>query len=74
MSLILAEIVPRKVYESIIDQMPTLGDPKDAHVLAAAIASDCDILVTGDKDLLSVREVGKLRIVKPAAAFQILGL
>ncbi len=74
MSLILAEIVPRESYERMIDQMPTLRDPKDAHILAAAIASDCDILVTGEKDLLSLRQFGKLRIVKPAAALQILGI
>lgn len=74
MSLIRAEIVPRESYERLIDQMPTLRDPKDAHVLAAAIASECDILVTGDKDLLSLHQFGKLRIVKPVSALQVLGI
>lgn len=74
LSLVLAEVVPREAYERMIESMPALRDPKDAHVLAGAIASDCDILVTGDRDLLSVREFGKLRIVKPVAALQILGI
>lgn len=72
MSLIRTNVVPREVYESMLDQVPVLRDPKDAHVLAAAIASDCDILVTGDKDILVLPQVGKLRILKPAAALRLL--
>lgn len=73
-SLIIAEVVLRHTYERALGQMPTLRDPKDAHVLAAAVASACDILVTGDKDLLAVREIGKLQVVKPATALRILGI
>jgi hypothetical protein len=31
-------------------------DPNDVAVLAAAIAGRCDVLVTGDGDLLALRE------------------
>lgn len=43
-------------------------DPKDTPILAAAIAGDADYLVTGDDDLLSLRDdprIGRLQIVTP---------
>lgn len=42
-------------------------DPKDDVFLACAMASSADYLVTGDKDLLCLKEHGKTRIVSPAA-------
>lgn len=74
LSLIRAEIVLRADYEDTLDKVPLLRDPKDAHVIAAAIAADCDLLVTGDKDILSLGGVGNLQIVTPAAALKILGI
>jgi len=41
-------------------------DPKDAPFLAAALASDADYLISGDKDLLSVRGTLATRIVTVA--------
>ena len=38
-------------------------DPKDAPFLAAALATHADFLITGDKDLLSARDVVATRIV-----------
>jgi uncharacterized protein len=41
-------------------------DPDDAVVLATAIAAGADVLVTGDRDLLDVRDrVDEIRIVDP---------
>ena len=40
-------------------------DPDDAWVLASAIASGADMLVTGDHDLLSVAASAPLPIVDP---------
>lgn len=40
-------------------------DPKDDPVLQAAIASNTDILVTGDKDLLTQADTGGVRIMTP---------
>lgn len=41
-------------------------DPPDARVLATALAARADILVTGDRDLLSVNDrVEELRILDP---------
>lgn len=41
-------------------------DPKDEHILAAALGSEADYLVTGDEDLLilnNTQSLGKLRII-----------
>jgi putative PIN family toxin of toxin-antitoxin system len=46
-------------------------DPNDVHVLAAAIAARADLLVTGDKDLLSVQR-SPVKIVTPRQFFEML--
>lgn len=43
-----------------------LRDPKDAHLLAAALATHADFLITGDQDLLEVRDSVATRIVTVA--------
>lgn len=40
-------------------------DPTDAKYLEAASACDADYLVTGDRDLLSLKNFGTTRIVSP---------
>lgn len=40
-------------------------DPDDDMFLAAALAGDADWLVTVDRQLLSVRQVGRTRILRP---------
>jgi hypothetical protein len=47
-------------------------DPKDSYLLAMAQASQADFLVTGDKDLLSLRKHKSTRIITPAAMVEIL--
>ena len=37
-----------------IENMPYVRDKKDYPILAAAMASDADVLLSGDKDLLAV--------------------
>ena len=44
-------------------------DPDDAIVLSAAIAGAADMLVTGDKDLLSVASKAPLPILTPRQAW-----
>lgn len=40
-------------------------DPDDDVVLAAAVIGGCDLLITGDKDLLTLRTHRGIRIVSP---------
>ena len=71
--LLRVEVVPARAYAERLEAFPGLRDPKDAHVLAAAVASRCDALVTGDRDLLVLGEVGGVRIVRPSEARRLIG-
>lgn len=62
------EAVPARAYADRLGGFPGLRDPKDAHVLAAAIVSRCDAVVTGDGDLLALGEVEGVRILRPSQA------
>jgi len=42
-------------------------DRDDDHVLACAIAGEVDYVVSGDRDLLDLREYRGIRILSPAA-------
>jgi putative PIN family toxin of toxin-antitoxin system len=50
-----------------------IRDPDDAWVLATAISGKADVLVTGDRDLLVIREqVTELRIMPPRELWEML--
>ena len=52
----------------IEEQLPPVSrDAKDDYLLAAAVISRADFLVTGDKDLLVLGEVERLKILTPTA-------
>ncbi len=40
-------------------------DPKDDHVIACALASKADYVITYDNDLLVLTEYNRIKIVKP---------
>jgi putative PIN family toxin of toxin-antitoxin system len=40
-------------------------DPDDDHILSCTLAANADYLVTGDSDLLELREFRGIRIVSP---------
>lgn len=44
---------------------PLSRDPKDDPILAAAMAGRCACLVTGDKDLLVLKQAGRMPILSP---------
>lgn len=46
-------------------------DPDDQWVLAAAIESRADVLVTGDRDLLDVVGVASIKIVDPRGFWEL---
>jgi putative PIN family toxin of toxin-antitoxin system len=45
-------------------------DPDDAWVVAAAVAGNAEVLVTGDADLLALGEAAPLPIVTPRAFWE----
>ena len=45
---------------------PVCRDPDDDHVLACALAAQADLIVSGDADLLNLREYQGIRIVAAA--------
>ena len=47
-------------------------DPKDDYLLAHAVLDDVDYLVTGDEDLLALREISPVRILTPRAFVRVL--
>ena len=45
--------------------MRIVRDPDDDLILFCAVKAEADFLVTGDKDLLAIREHGKIKILDP---------
>ena len=54
-------LVMRPSYSKTIDRQK-VRDPEDRHVLAAALASGCRCIVSGDKDLLSLGTYKRMEI------------
>ncbi len=52
---------------------PVCRDPADDEVLAAAFAAQVDLIVSGDADLLDLREYQGIRIVTAAEALRFMG-
>jgi putative PIN family toxin of toxin-antitoxin system len=55
-------------------EVARLRDRKDLHVLACAVTAGADIIVTGDKDLLTLKSFMGIPIVDAAEALRLLGL
>lgn len=51
-----------------------LRDPDDVHVLACAVGAEADAVVTGDKDLLTLKSFQGIPIIDAAEALKRLGL
>jgi putative PIN family toxin of toxin-antitoxin system len=50
---------------------PVCRDPDDDWVLATAVAGKCDCVITGDNDLLDLKEYAGIRILKPRAFLEL---
>lgn len=55
-------------------EVPELRDRKDLPVLAAAQAAAVDLIITGDKDLLSLKSFAGIPIIDAAEAVRLLRL
>jgi putative PIN family toxin of toxin-antitoxin system len=51
---------------------PVAPDPKDSYLLAMAELRQADFLVSGDKELLSLKNHKNTRIITPAAMIELL--
>ena len=49
----------------------SVRDPSDTPILAAALASGADVLVSGDRDLLELEQPVRIRIVSPRGFWQL---
>lgn len=59
--------------DPLMDSVPRFGrDYKDDYLIAYSIVNKADYLVTGDEDLLVIKEIENLKIVSPAEFFEIL--
>jgi uncharacterized protein len=61
-----------EVIEPVPLPQPVSRDPDDDHALALAIAARVDLIVSGDRDLLSLKTFRSIPIVTPAEAVRIL--
>jgi putative PIN family toxin of toxin-antitoxin system len=54
------------------EELPDLPiqDKDDAKIVAAAIGAGAEVLVTGDHDLQSLKNIGKVRIISPRAFWE----
>ena len=44
---------------------PVSRDPDDDNILATAVAENCDCIITGDKDLLVLKQFEDIKILSP---------
>ncbi len=45
---------------------PICRDEDDDNILAIAVTGNCDLIITGDKDLLVLKQFGKVEIISPS--------
>ncbi len=66
-----SELLRQKMRKSFIivhpvHKLSVLEDDPDNRVLEAAIAGSCQYLITGDKELLALKQYKSIKIVTPA--------
>ena len=49
------------------------ADVDDDQVIAAAVAAQADLVISGDRDLLVLGSHGEIRVISPAEAISLLG-
>ena len=50
--------------------IPVCRDPDDDNILAAAASGDCNCVITGDRDLLILKQFGSCLILSPSEFLQ----
>ncbi len=52
--------------------LDTVRDKDDNRVLEAAVEGDCDFIITGDQDLLELKQYKRIKIVTPTEFLEII--
>jgi uncharacterized protein len=64
LSILNPTVIKRKDYASKLNEYSTVRDKNDRHILAAATIGKVDYIVTGDADLLSLKNHNNILIVQ----------
>lgn len=64
------KVISREIYRGEMRKVTEIRDKHDKHVLASAFSAKCDIIVTGDKDLLSLKSYRKIPILTSKQALK----
>ena len=64
LSILNPTVIKRKDYASKLNEYSTIRDKNDRHILAAAMIGKVDYIVTGDADLLSLKNYNNISIVQ----------
>ncbi len=56
-------ILPRMTEISDSNDLVEIRDPKDIYIASAIMNQNVDFLITGDEDLLVLKEIGKTKVV-----------
>ena len=64
----------RRILPAQISSPPSLRDPKDLKIMAAAVSAGADAIVTGDNDLLVLESFEGIPIIRVEDALRKLGL
>jgi putative PIN family toxin of toxin-antitoxin system len=56
-------LTEKAILEKIDNIIPFCRDPKDDYLITLALQADCNYLVTGDDDLLSLSKIDRLQII-----------
>ena len=58
------EVIGKKKYSEFIDKYTVVRDKHDRHILACAVEEKCDVIISGDQDLLVLKEIQNIKILK----------
>ena len=64
LSILNPTVIKRKDYASKFNEYSMVRDKNDRHILAAAMIGKVDYIVTGDADLLSLKNYNNISIVQ----------
>ena len=72
MAELLAAIHEVATFIDVKTKVNICRDPKDNFLLALALDSNADFLITGDSDLLEIEQIGKTRITTLTNSLEII--